>query len=157
MSRDGGESREGAGPARPGWGTIGLAAVLVWATPCLLGILVLGLAFGISHATGTLELEMDRHPLLALFMAGYVLFFSPLLSWIGICLAILPAGWLIRRGRAGWRSFLLLGLLAGTLAGSMVPGFGTAIAAAYGALAALGFLWAVRRLQPRAAKAPERP
>lgn len=150
--------RGGTGRRGPGWGTIGLAAALVWGAPSVLGLGVLGLAYGLSRATGTMEVGMDRHPLLMLFFAGYALLFSPLLSWIGIGLALGPAVWLARRG-TGWAGFLALGLLAGTLAGAMVPGFATLIAAVYGGLAALAFRWALGRMEPEvfAPRPPEEP
>lgn len=55
------------------------------------------------------------HQLLAtLCVTGYILFFSPVLPWAGMLLALAPVWWLLRRG-AGWVGFAPLRLAAGAL------------------------------------------
>ena len=94
-----------------GGGAWAMAILGTWMLPALLGLGLALLATGLGSAFG-------ERPgwLLGLHAAGWVLFFSPLLSWIGlIALAPLMA-LLLRRGRAGWLSAMAAGLLAGMLA-----------------------------------------
>lgn len=133
-------------PARPGWVALLLSGLAVWLLPVPVGVLLLTLAMGLGAGLGLDGTGGDLHPLLALHIAGWVFLFSPMLSWIGLIAAIPAAAWLVWRGWAGWVSFALLGLGSGTLAGSLVPGFATVIAALWGLMAAIVFRWLALRL-----------
>ena len=126
-----------------------LASLAVWLGALLLGVAVIAFATGVSALLGMGAPEDDAaHPLVALFVTGYILLFSPMFSWLGIILA-LPAVWLLLRGGAGgWASFALLGAGAGTLAGLLIPGFLTLMASLFGTLAALVFRWVLALRRP---------
>jgi len=126
-----------------------LASVTVWLGAPVLGAGLLLLTFPLTGALMTLTGNPDSDGpaaaafLLLLYMS-YALIFSPVISWAGLGLAI-PAAWmLLARGLGGWSSFLVLGLVAGGLAGLLLPqvvGFfdtaeGSLTGAAFGASAA---------------------
>ena len=129
-----------------GWKDWAIATAVIWLTPIPLGIAVLALAYGLSALIGATSVPDATHPVLALFLLGYVLLFSPMFSWAGLVVAIAPAWGLLRLGRGGWASFLALGLLAGGLAGAMFQGFSGAMGAVFGMIAALAFRWSLSRL-----------
>lgn len=134
--------------ARPGWTVWVLASLAVWLAPLPLGLLLLALAHGLAAILSLDGAPDAAHPLLVMHLFGFVMFFSPILSWIGVLLALVPAWLLVRRGWGGWASFAGLGLLAGTLAGAMVPNFAAAIASGFGLFSALAFRWILFRLAP---------
>ena len=126
-----------------------LASLAVWLGAVVLGAAMVALGTALSALMGLGAPEDDgAHPLVALFVTGYILLFSPMFSWLGIILA-LPAVWLLLRGGAGgWASFALLGAGAGTLAGLLIPGFLTLMASLFGLLAALAFRWVLALRRP---------
>ena len=136
-----------------------LASLAVWLGALVLGAAMVALGMALSALMGLGAPEDDRaHPLMLLFVTGYIFLFSPVFSWLGILLA-LPAVWLLLRwGAGGWASFALLGAGAGTLAGLLIPGFLTLMASLFGLLAALAFRWVLARRRPEifhAAPPPE--
>ena len=131
------------------WKDWAIASVTVWLAPVFLGVAVLALAYAISTAVGATGSSSEAlHPVLALFLAGYVLVFSPMFSWAGLLVAIVPAWALLRLGLGGWASFLALGLVAGALAGGLFQGFSAAMGAGFGGLAALAFRRILSALKP---------
>lgn len=93
--------------SRPGgdrmirWRDWAVAAVAVWLGAIPAGLMVLIVAYPLSAAFNLTGSETVAIPLAALYVVGYLLFFSPLLSWAGILLA-LPLAWLLlRRGIGG--------------------------------------------------------
>ena len=126
-----------------------LASLTVWLGAMVLGAAVTALATWLSALMGLGRPDEETaHPLLLLFLTGYILLFSPLFSWLGLVLA-LPAVWLLlRKGAGGWASFALLGAGAGTLAGLLIPGFLTLMASLFGLLAALAFRWVLALRRP---------
>ena len=130
------------------WKDWAIASVVVWLGPLPLGVAVLALAYVLSALFGLESSEQSAHPLAALFIVGFILVFSPLMSWAGVLTALVPAWWLVRSGAGGWASFSALGVAAGTVAGSFFENFATAIAAVFGLLAALTFRWVLFRLRP---------
>ncbi|MFN3954432.1 MAG: hypothetical protein ACK4LQ_08250 [Pararhodobacter sp.] len=134
--------------ARPGWKGWVLSSLAVWLAPLPLGLGVLVLAYGLGVLLSLDDMLDAAHPLVVVHVAGYLLFFSPLMSWLGLLLALPLAWFLVRRGWGGWASFAVLGLAAGTLAGALLPNFAPAVASAFGLLAALAFRWILFRLSP---------
>jgi hypothetical protein len=122
------------GMHRAGWRVWATAAALIWMIPCALGIAVLGLAYGAGIVLP------EGHALLAtLYILGFVLFFSPILSWLGLIIALPLAALLMARGWAGRGSFAALGLATGLIAGAMVGDGYLLLGPVFGLLAALGF------------------
>lgn len=114
-----------------------LASVVVWLGTVPLGLGLAGLAYLASAGVSPPDpVELPRL-LVALYLLGYLLIFSPILSWVGVLLALAPVWWLLRNGAGGWGSFAALGLGAGGVAGALFHG--VVIAAAWGLLAALCF------------------
>lgn len=138
-----------------GWKTWALAALTVWLGAIPAGLAVLLVAYPLSAVFGLTNSDAVAHPLAALYVVGYLLFFSPLLSWAGILLA-LPFAWLaLRRGIGGWVVFALLGVVAGSVASGFFEHFadswgGAAAGLIHGLLSALAFRWLLARLQPDA-------
>ena len=125
-----------------------IASVAVWLGALPLGAALVALSMAISAVLDLGAPDEGAHPLILPFVIGYILFFSPMFSWIGLLLA-LPLVWLLlRKGAGGWSSFALLGAVAGTAAGLMIPGFVTLLAAIHGTLAALAFRWILKIRQP---------
>ncbi len=136
------------GDRRLGGGAWLLASVTAWLGPALPGLALLAMAFGASRLWGLSGGAEAAHPLAAVYVAGFVLVFSPVLSWVGVLVALVPAWMLLRRGWGGWASFGALGLVAGMLAGTMVQGFLPGLAAAHGVVAALLFRWVFCLIEP---------
>ena len=130
------------------WKDWAIAAVAVWLGAVPLGLAVLALAYLLGTLPGLSGAPGVTHPLAALYILGYVLFFSPMLSWAGLLLALPPAWLMLRRGFAGWGSFGMLGLISGTLAGGFFDGFTPTVAGLHGLAAALAFRWILFRLSP---------
>ncbi|MCC5988521.1 MAG: hypothetical protein JJT95_12630 [Pararhodobacter sp.] len=125
-----------------------IASVAVWLGALPLGAALVALAMAISAFLDLGPPDGSTHPLILPFVIGYILFFSPMFSWIGLLLALPPVLLLLRKGAGGWASFALLGAVAGTLGGLMIPGFVTLIAAIHGTLAALAFRWILKIRRP---------
>jgi len=130
------------------WKDWAIASVAVWLGAFPVGLALLALAYLLSTIFGLAGSADMAHPLAALYVVGYVLFFSPVLSWAGVLVALVPAWWLLRWGLGGWASFATLGLVAGAIAGSFFQGFAPGVAAAYGLLAALAFRRILFQLRP---------
>ncbi len=91
-------------PRPPAWPLLAMGMVL-WLAPFILGRGVLWVAAMVEGAVGNV-------------LAGLasILFFSPLLAWVGWLIA-LPGAWLLMRaGRFGWVPVLALGSVAGAIA-----------------------------------------
>lgn len=122
------------------WRDWAVAAGAVWVGASVLGIAVLAVTAAISAALGLAAPGGEgAHPLIVPFVLGYVLFFSPMLSWVGIALALPGVAVLLARGWGGWASFLILGLVAGAVATIPFAGFGTWVGMGFGGPAALAF------------------
>lgn len=130
------------------WLDWALPAVLVWLAPLPIGGVVVLANYLLSMAFGLATSGEAAHPLAVTFFLGYVLFFSPMLSWAGVLVALAPAWVLLRLGLGGWASFMFVGLMAGAMAGSFFQGFHFAASAAYGMFAALAFRWLMMRRNP---------
>ena len=139
---------------RPGLADWAIASVVVWLGPLPLGAALLALSMAASAWLGLGNPEGTAHPLILPFVVGYILFFSPVFSWIGLALALPVVGFLVGRGLGGWASFALLGTAAGTVGGLLIPGFVTLLAATHGALAALAFRWLLKLRRPEIFIAP---
>ena len=126
-------------PLQAGWRPLLLAGAAVWALPVPVGAGLLMLALALGQLTGLDGTGAPVHPLVAIHLTGWVMLFSPVLSWLGLLPALPVAGWMLRSGRGGWASFALLGLLAGVVGSWMAPGFSSLVAALWGLLAALVF------------------
>jgi hypothetical protein len=126
-------------PLDAGWRSLTLAGAAVWALPVPLGVGLLMLALALGQVTGLDNSGAATHPLVAIHLTGWVMLFSPVLSWVGLIPALPVAGWMLRTGRGGWANFALLGLAAGVVGSWFVPGFSSLLAAAWGMLAALAF------------------
>jgi hypothetical protein len=137
------------GDRRLGWRgwAVGLAGA--WALPAALGLVVMGLCFALSRLFGA-DLAAGAGPelLLAFYFAGAMLFFSPVLSWVGLIL-LAPSLWaLMRLGLAGWLNVAGAGLMAGLVAGGVVSGIATEVTGMFGAAAALLLRSIFRAIDP---------
>ena len=99
----------------------------LWGAPCVLGWMLAAVVL----ATKSLVAPEVQ---LALYGIVYLLIFSPVFSWIGWLLALPLVWFLLRDGWFGWVSAALVGILVGTIAGSLID---TNAAAPFGALAML--------------------
>lgn len=130
------------------WKDWAIASVAVWLGAAPIGLILLALAYLLSAVLGLSSDPEAAHPLAVLYILGFVLFFSPVMAWAGVLVALGPAWWLLRLGAGGWASFAALGLGAGALGGSFFQGFAPGIAAMHGLLAGLAFRWVLFRLRP---------
>lgn len=137
------------GDQRVGWRTWLLASVVVWAAPFVLGLGLVGLAYLVSRIFGLSHGEGALHPLAPVFVVGFILMSSVIISWLGLILALLPAWGLLHKGRGGWASFALLGAGTGSVVGLLVHGFmPLALTAVHGVFAALVFRWIFSWIDP---------
>lgn len=120
-----------------GLGSWVVGLLTTWIAPSMIGLVLIALATALSRG----GVAQDAGWLVGLLAAGWVLVFSPLLSWIGL-VALAPLFWLLlRAGRAGWASSMAAGALAGL--GAMVAltaigsGMAVLIVVPFGAVAAL--------------------
>lgn len=134
-----------------GWRDWLAALLVVWIAPALLGagLVGLGMLFGGPEFREAADAGASQ-ALIVLFLLGYVLLFSPVLSWIGLLIA-LPLVWmLLRFGLAGWLNMASMGAIAGLLAAGAVQGFHPLLPMVFGTLAALGFRAMLRARKPQA-------
>lgn len=128
--------RSEPGLQRAGWRVWAMATALIWLGPVVLGLVLLALAYALGagmDATG------GHGALGTVYITGFIFFFSPILSWIGLLVALPAAAWLMSHGLGGWASFTLLGLVVGLVAGLGLGGGYVFLAPLFGALAALIF------------------
>lgn len=111
------------GDRQVGAGAWVVAILGTWAVPALLGLGLAGLGLSLGRVTDGAGWA------LALVSIGWVLAFSPLLSWVGL-LALAPLFWLLLRGgRAGWASAMAAGAVASLAALAALSAFGGGMAA----------------------------
>lgn len=117
-----------------GW-SLGLAGA--WLLPAVMGLATLALLWAVSALTGATRGQGGPAVLEALHIAGMLLFYSPVLSWVGLIL-LAPSAWmLLRLGLAGWLNMMGAGLTAGIVAAGAVGSIGAEITSLFGAAAAL--------------------
>jgi len=137
------------GDRRLGWRGWAAGLAGAWLLPSAMGLLVMGAAFGVSRLLGA-DLAANAAPevLLALYFAGAMLFFSPMLSWVGLIL-LAPSAWMLMRlGLAGWLNMAGAGLMAGLVAGGMLSGVSTEVTGLFGTAAALVLRSLFRMISP---------
>jgi hypothetical protein len=132
-----------------GAGAWALALVGTWSLPPLLGLALAAAAMGLGSLTDSMA-----HGLLALHAIGWILIYSPILSWMGL-IPLVPLAWmLLRHGRAGWASIMVAGVVAGMAA--LVPlsaiggGSAAGIVLPFGAFSALVLRAILARVAPTA-------
>lgn len=133
-----------------GLGSWVVGLLTTWIAPSMIGLVLIALATALSRG----GVAQDTGWLVGLLAAGWVLVFSPLLSWIGL-VALVPLFWLLlRAGRAGWASSMAAGALAGLAAMAALTAMGSAMAmlivVPFGAAAALILRAALGWLAPGA-------
>lgn len=122
------------------WGKIVQAIGLLWLAPVVVGLIGLALFMVIIRlGTGAGDSAM------VLWTVSYALMFSPLFSWIGWALALLPVMVAVSRGWFGWGSAALIGLAAGLVAGAVVD---SEIASAFGFIALVALRGLMGRMLP---------
>lgn len=119
---------------RAGWRVWAMSIALIYLGPMALGLGVLALAY-----VAGLALPEGSGLLASLYIGGFILFFSPILSWVGLLVALPLAAVLMARGVAGWGSFAVLGLIVGGVAGAALGDGYLFIAPLFGVLAAVTF------------------
>lgn len=117
-----------------------------WILPVPLGLLMLVLPVLYMWPFDALGWPIPaQEPVSYIFGLGWVVLFTPMLSWIGLLISA-PLVWaVLRLGLGGWVNFLLGGALAGALAASFLDGmhalFPASVGAVSGVTCRLVFNW----------------
>jgi len=117
-----------------------------WIVPVPLGLMMLVLPLLYMWPFEALGWPIPAHdPVSYVFGLGWVVLFTPMLSWIGILISV-PIVWsVLRMGLGGWVNFLFGGALMGALAASMLDGmhalFPALVGAFSGVICRIVFCW----------------
>jgi hypothetical protein len=128
-----------------------VAYVVTWIWPAPVGLILLAVPLLVAWALRWMDVTLGHDSgLMLVFGLGWVLFFAPLVTWVGLILS-LPLVWAaLRFGRAGWITFVLGGALTGWMAAGLIGGMAPVAPILFAVLSALVLRLLMGMMQPTA-------